>query len=88
MSATEVATAAALDRFDDYSTARGAMLVATDSVAAPWTVVNSNEKRRARLESIRHILNAFDYEHRDNKVVRAPDPRVVRPASTLLNWSK
>jgi hypothetical protein len=40
----------ALDRFDDYSAARDAMLVATDSAAAPWTVVNSNDKRRALLD--------------------------------------
>jgi polyphosphate kinase 2 len=75
---------AALDRFDDYSAARDAMLVATDSVSAPWTVVNSNEKRRARLEAIRHLLHAFDYEHRDHDVARAPDRRVVQPAAALL----
>ena len=75
---------AALGHFEDYSAARDAMLVATDSVAAPWTVVNSNEKRRARLEAIRHVLHAFDYEHRDHDVVRAPDPAVVQPASALL----
>ena len=75
---------AALERFDEYSSARDAMLIATDSVAAPWTVINSNDKRRARLESIRHVLNSFDYAHRDHEVARAPDPRVVRPASALL----
>jgi polyphosphate kinase 2 len=76
---------AAQTRFDEYSEARDAMLVATDSVAAPWTVVNSNEKRRARLEAIRHVLETFDYDERDPDVVRAPDPRVVRPASTVLH---
>jgi polyphosphate kinase 2 len=75
---------AALPRFDEYSAARDAMLIATDSAAAPWTVVNSNEKRRARLESIRHVLHQFDYDHRDDDVARAPDPRVVRPASEVL----
>jgi polyphosphate kinase 2 len=75
---------AARHRFDEYSAARDDMLVATDSRQAPWIVVNSNEKRRARLEAIRHVLSAFDYEHRDDAVVRAPDPRVVRPASALL----
>jgi polyphosphate kinase 2 len=76
---------AALPRFDDYSAARDAMLVATDSAAAPWTVVNSNEKRRARLEAIRHVLHSFDYDHRDDAVAGPPDPRVVRPASALLS---
>ncbi|MGE0027279.1 MAG: polyphosphate kinase 2 [Thermoleophilia bacterium] len=75
---------AALTRFDDYSAARDAMLVATDSAAAPWTVVNSNDKRRARIEAIRHVLGSFDYAHRDDNVARPADPRVVRPAATLL----
>jgi hypothetical protein len=46
--------------------------------------VNSNEKRRARLEAIRHVLRSFEYEHRDDAVAHAPDPRVVRPASEVL----
>jgi polyphosphate kinase 2 len=76
---------AALGRFDEYSAARDAMLIATDSVAAPWTVVNSNDKKRARLESIRHVLHSFAYDHRDDAVTRAPDPLVVQPASALFS---
>jgi len=75
---------AALTRFDEYSAARDAMLIATDSVGAPWTVVNSNDKRRARLEAIRHVLHAFAYHHRDDEVVHAPDPQVVQPAAALF----
>jgi len=48
-------------------------------------VVNSNEKRRARLQSIRHMLQSFDHDHRDDDVVRAPDTRVVQPAAALLD---
>jgi polyphosphate kinase 2 len=76
---------AALTRFDEYSEARDAMLVSTDSASAPWTIVNSNEKRRSRLEAIRHVLHTFDYDQRDPNVARAPDPAVVRPASTVLH---
>ncbi len=75
---------AGLTRFDEYSAARDAMLIATDSAAAPWTVINSNDKRRARIESIRHVLQSFDYDHRDDDVVHAADTRVVQPASALL----
>jgi len=78
---------AALGKFDEYSAARDAMLVATDSVAAPWTVVNSNDKRRARLEAIRHVLDAFRYDGRDDEVVHPADARVVRPAAALLSGS-
>jgi len=76
---------AALSRFDEYSAARDAMLIATDSVAAPWTVINSNDKRRARLEAIRHVLHAFEYDQRDDEVVHAPDPQVVQPAAALFS---
>jgi polyphosphate kinase len=74
---------AALDRYDEYGRARDAMLAATDTEAAPWTIVNSNEKKRARLESIRHVLSALDYTHKDPEVAHSPDPQVVRAASTL-----
>ncbi|GMU78702.1 MAG: hypothetical protein AMXMBFR46_14970 [Acidimicrobiia bacterium] len=75
---------AALTRFSEYSAARDAMLIATDSVAAPWTVVNSNDKRRARLEAIRHVLHTFEYDQRDDAVAHAPDAQVVQPAAGLL----
>ena len=71
-------------RFDDYTTARDVMLSATDTSESPWRVVNSNEKRRARLESIRTVLHDLDYPHKDHGVACAPDPRVVRPAAELL----
>jgi polyphosphate kinase 2 len=75
---------AALSRFDDYTAARDAMLIATDSAAAPWTITNSNEKRRARLESIRHVLSSFEYDHKDTSVARPADPKVVQRASAVL----
>jgi polyphosphate kinase 2 len=74
---------ASLGRFHDYTEARNAMFFYTDTPEAPWTVVNSNDKRRARLEAIRAVLHALDYDHKDTDVVHAPDPRVVRPASAL-----
>ncbi len=76
--------AEAQNRWDEYSVARDDMLAQTDSSAAPWTVVNSNEKKRARLESIRHVLHSLDYEHKHHKVAHAPDPMVVQPAADLL----
>jgi polyphosphate kinase 2 len=75
---------ASLGRYGDYSKARDLMLYYTDRATSPWTIVNSNEKKRARLEAIRHVLNALDYEHRDDKVARKPDRRVVQPARDVL----
>ena len=71
-------------RWDQYSEARDEMLVHSNAPVSPWTVVNSNEKRRARLEAIRHVLHRFDYDHKDPKVAHAPDRRVVRNAAELL----
>jgi polyphosphate kinase 2 len=56
----------------DYSRARDAMLAATDTPDSPWHVVNSNEKRRARLNCIAHFLSLVPYEE-------IPRPKVVLP---------
>jgi polyphosphate kinase 2 len=74
---------ASIDLFDAYTDARNEMLLATDTHAGPWTIVNSNQKRRARLEAIRAVLAALPYDDKDSAVAHAPDPLVVRPAMQL-----
>jgi polyphosphate kinase 2 len=75
---------AAVDKFDDYTHARNAMLVHSDSRDAPWTIINSNEKRRSRLEAIRHVVDSLDYPSKDTSVARPADDRVVRPATDVI----
>jgi len=60
------------NRWYDYSRARDAMLKATDSKHAPWSIVFSDDKRRARLNCISHILATISYE-------RAPQTKVKLP---------
>ena len=74
----------ALDRWDAYTRAKVAMFRATDTAEAPWTVVKSNDKKRARLAAMRHVLHRLDYEDKDPDVVGVPDPRIVGAAATLL----
>jgi polyphosphate kinase 2 len=74
---------ASVAKFDNYTTARNEMLLATDTPLAPWTVINSNEKRRARLGSLHSVLHELPYDHKDERVAHEPDPRVVRAASSL-----
>ncbi len=74
----------ALDRWDVYTRAMVAMFRATDTEIAPWTVVKSNDKRRARLEAMRSVLARFDYPDKDPEAVGEPDPRIVGAAATLL----
>jgi polyphosphate kinase 2 (PPK2 family) len=73
-----------VQKYDEYTEARNEMLLATDTLVAPWTIVNSNEKKRARLGAIRAVLHGLDYAHKDHDVVGEPDPRVVRPAHEVF----
>ncbi len=72
-----------ITRFDDYTTARDEMLLATDTAIAPWTVINSNEKKRARLGALSHVLHELDYEHKEVEAIGEVDDHVVRRASEL-----
>jgi polyphosphate kinase 2 len=73
-----------LDRWDAYTEAKVAMFRATDTEIAPWTVVKSNDKKRARVEAMRSVLARFDYTDKDPDVVATPDFRIVGAAATLL----
>ncbi len=75
---------ASLDKWDAYTEAKEAMFFYTDTPQAPWTVVNSNDKKRARVEAMRHVLNLFYYEDKDAELVGVPDPLIVGPAAQVL----
>ncbi|WP_344863794.1 polyphosphate kinase 2 [Planomonospora alba] len=73
-----------LDKWDEYTEAKEDMFLHTDTAEAPWTVVKSNDKKRARVEAMRHVLNLFEYENKDDAVVGTPDPRIVVKAADVL----
>jgi polyphosphate kinase 2 len=73
----------ALDKWDEYTEAKEAMFFYTDTEDAPWTVVKSNDKKRARLEAMRHILERFDYDGKDSEVVGKPDRKIIGPPALL-----
>ena len=75
---------ASLDLWDDYTAAKVAMFRETDTEQAPWTVVKSNDKKRARVEAMRSVLARFDYTGKDEEVVGSPDPSIVGAAANLL----
>lgn len=68
---------ASLDKWDAYTQAKEAMFFYTDTAEAPWTVIKSNDKKRARLEAMRVLLSGIDYPDKDLEVVGAPDPLIV-----------
>jgi polyphosphate kinase 2 len=76
-----------LDKWDDYTEAKEAMFFYTDTADAPWTVVKSNDKKRARLEAMRHVLNRFDYTDKDAELVATPDPQIIGPAALVVEGS-
>jgi hypothetical protein len=73
-----------LDRWDDYSEAKKAMFFHTDTDNAPWVVIKSDDKKRARINCIRHFLSLLEYPDKDLQVACAPDPLLVGPASKVI----
>ena len=75
---------AALTKWDDYTQKRDEMLEKTHTDAAPWTVVRANDKRRARVNLIRHILLALDYEGKDKKAIGEIDGKILGSGPDFL----
>ena len=71
--------------WDAYTQARNSMIRATDSKHAPWVAVRYNDKRRGRIEVLRHILSSIDYAGKSKDVVGKPDPKIIGRATELLN---
>ena len=75
----------ALRLWGDYSDARNIMLSATDSGHAPWTIIRANDKRRARLAVIQHVLNEMKYAGKDDSAIAGHDPKIRLSAADFLN---
>jgi polyphosphate kinase 2 len=73
-----------LDRWDDYSKSKTAMFFHTDTGDAPWMVIKSDDKKRARINCIRHFLSLLEYPDKDLNIACAPDPLLVGPASKVI----
>lgn len=72
---------ASLDKWPEYTRAKEAMFVSTDTAEAPWWVIRSDDKKRARINAMRLVLNHFHYTAKNARVVGKPDPFIVGPAS-------
>ncbi|WP_230090908.1 polyphosphate kinase 2 [Pseudomonas sp. BIGb0427] len=73
-----------LDKWDEYTAAKEAMFFHTDTADAPWTVIKSDDKKRARINCIRHFLHSLDYPGKDLSVAHQPDPLLVDRAARVL----
>ena len=74
---------ASLDKWDDYTLAKETMFFNTDSAESPWIVIKSTDKKRARLNAMRYVLNKLPYDNKDPKVVGTVDPLIVGRAGAL-----
>jgi polyphosphate kinase 2 len=75
---------ASLDKWDDYTEAKEAMFFYTDTADAPWVIVKSNDKKRARLNCMKHFLSTIDYPGKDWDVIGQPDPLIVGRAAQVI----
>lgn len=66
-----------LGKWDEYTEVKKSMFLATDTPLAPWTVVRSDDKKRARLASMRFVLSQLDYPDKNVDVIGTPDPRII-----------
>ena len=78
---------ASLGKWDEYTEAKEAMFFYTDTADAPWTIIKSDDKKRARLNCMLHFLSSLDYPGKDRKLVHAPDPLIVGSTHHVIHQS-
>lgn len=74
-----------LDKWPEYTEAKNAMFFHTDTADSPWLVIKSDDKKRARLNCMRHFLDTLDYPGKDPRIARKSDPLIVGAAANVLS---
>ena len=75
---------ASLDKWREYTEAKEATFFYTDTADAPWTIIKSDDKRRARLACMQHFLSKLPYPDKDDAVVTGPDPLIAGSAARVV----
>ncbi len=70
--------------WSEYTEAKEAMFFYTDTADAPWTIIKSDDKKRARLNAMQHFLAELDYPDKNTHVVRGPDPLIVGSSAQVI----
>ena len=73
-----------VNKWDDYTCARDRMFYYTHTPEAPWMVVRSDDKKRARISVMRFILSNLPYTDKDEDVVGTPDSKIVGAAAAIV----
>jgi len=74
---------ASLDKWENYTEAKEAMFFYTDTADAPWTVIKSDCKKRARINAMRFVLSKLEYPNKNRNIARNPDPLIVGSAKHI-----
>lgn len=77
-----------LNKWDDYTDAKEAMFFYCDTADAPWTVIKSDDKKRARLNCMKHFLSNLPYPEKNREVVDAPDPLLVGSSAAVIGANR
>jgi polyphosphate kinase len=75
---------ASLDKWDEYTEAKEAMFFYTDTADAPWTIIKSDDKKRARLNCMQYFLSSIPYPNKTTRVVTGPDPLIVGSTAHVI----
>ncbi len=79
---------ASLDKWEDYTEAKEAMFFYTDTADAPWTIIKSDDKKRARLNTMQHFLASLPYAGKDSRIDKGPDPLIVGHSGHVIGRSE
>ena len=75
---------ASVGLWNEYTRAKEAMFFYTDTASCPWTIIKSDDKKRARLNCMQHFLSNLDYPDKDPEAVTGPDPLIVGSPSQVI----
>lgn len=78
---------ASLEKWDDYTEAKEAMFFYTDTADAPWTIIKSSDKKRARVNCMQHFLASLPYPNKNSHVIQGPDPLIVGSTHHVIGTS-
>ncbi len=73
-----------LGKWDDYTEAKETMFFYSDTADALWVIVKSNDKKRARINCMKHFLHSLPYPGKDRRVIGEPDPLIVGSSADVI----
>ncbi|WP_417381737.1 polyphosphate kinase 2 [Gimesia sp.] len=77
-----------LGLWDEYTKAQNAMFMATDTKACPWTVIRSDDKKRARVNCLKYVLNQLNYPNKDQALVEDFDSEIIGSKEVIFDTSE